>query len=105
MLVPIYERETRESPRPRGPGKPTRRHDRSRPLRGKAEVIYAFAVDGPYNTNPPPFNPATEAWPGGPPPGAIAQMEAEERRAQEKQAQELHGEDPRRTKHLLLHRR
>ena len=57
-------------------------------------------MDGPYNTSPPPFNPAIEAWPGGPHPGAIAQMEAE--KVAEAQAQR---EKRKRSKLLLLLRR
>jgi len=35
-------------------------------------------VDGPYDMSPPAWNPAIEAWPSGPHPGAIFAMEAEQ---------------------------
>ena len=58
-------------------------------------------MDGPYS-NQPPFNPAFEAWPGGPHPGAIAQMEAERRAAAERRAGEEASEKRRQMLHHLL---
>lgn len=41
-------------------------------------------MDGPFDTGPPPsWDPTTEAWPGGPHPGAIAQMEREKAASKE----------------------
>lgn len=41
-------------------------------------------MDGPYDMSPPAWNPAIEAWPGGPHPGAIhAMKEEQEARARE----------------------
>jgi hypothetical protein len=66
------------------------------------------AMDGPYYTGPPPWNPSTEAWPGGPHPGAIVAAE-EQRRAEEtrhaSEAEQAEAEARQRlVNHLLLQR-
>ena len=43
-------------------------------------------MDGPYDMTPPAWNPAIEAWPGGPHPGAVLSME------EERAARALEGE-------------
>ena len=63
-------------------------------------VGYRAPIDDQHHPDRPPWDPTTEAWPGGPHPGAIHEMQMRERQRHEMQA--AAEEARQRTTFLLL---
>jgi hypothetical protein len=59
-------------------------------------------MEGAHFPGPPPWNPGTEAWPGGPHPGSLAHAHEEAQRRSEEEARAGAEARQRLLHHLLL---